>query len=657
MNDLKNKLLSLKETKGLIRDAIVDREVAVPEGTPFRDYANRIRAIPLGGAAALNIAYGDTAPEDTSKLWVKGDAPKVVRIDAGAEVVSARSVANFGNTGEYTFDTAAAAVGNKIYLCCGGIDGYYTENYYDLLIFDTETGAAEYKYAFFKNSVGASYGHNVVAVGKYVYVIGGYEDGYYNNTVVELDTETMTTKTYSMAEYMQYMASVAVGKNIYIIGGSRKTSAYVGNSAISNKISVFNTENKTYQTLSYTLPVKIRSAMAAAVGNVIYIFGGYEDGAGGIKSIYAVDTSEADYSNAIRKLDAELPAVCYGWQAATIGKSIYVFYGSYVYKFDPETETVENMGKLLPSGNTGRCIAAIGDSVYLIGGDTGNGASAVYQRYSYAVDKFTPQAVLPEGEMVLEVDPTGQQVELVKMTNFNMQLGIRGVYRGNSEGIAEKAQAYLWGIRDILHGYEAAAQVSSGTELTAEVETKAGQLVIAAISVRDSFTLSDGWTLISESTVNSTDTTGQRLAFAYKYATADSESITVTQASAQRLYINLVALDGATGYTDNGYTYKDTETEATISAAKPAGLTLWACVAPLWSSVLPYPQWKADNDPYRIDLGDRVQSRLAIFLDQSEAETVTFTAGANSTAIVGCLTIEGMAELYEGDGSGWCEIK
>ena len=38
-----------------------------------------------GGGAELNIAYGDTAPEDTTKLWVKTDGADGVIIRAGKE--------------------------------------------------------------------------------------------------------------------------------------------------------------------------------------------------------------------------------------------------------------------------------------------------------------------------------------------------------------------------------------------------------------------------------------------------------------------------------------------------------------------------------------------------------------------------------------------
>lgn len=187
------------------------------------------------------------------------------------------------------------------------------------------------------------------------------------------------------------------------------------------------------------------------------------------------------------------------------------------------------------------------------------------------------------------------------------------------------------------------AETSSGTSLTTSVDCGAGDLVIAAIVTRDTLTLSDGWTLISTSGVNSSDTTGngQRLSFAYKYATSESESITVTQASAQRLYINLVALQGATGYTDNGYSYENTATTS-ITVTKPDGLVLWACSAPLWTTSSPYPIWTVSNDSTVLSLGTSTQSRLAVVLDESSDASVTFTPAAETTMIIGSLTITGM---------------
>ena len=45
-----------------------------------QNFESEIVSISGGGGSELNIAYGDTAPEDTSKLWVKTTEPDSVEI-------------------------------------------------------------------------------------------------------------------------------------------------------------------------------------------------------------------------------------------------------------------------------------------------------------------------------------------------------------------------------------------------------------------------------------------------------------------------------------------------------------------------------------------------------------------------------------------------
>lgn len=238
------------------------------------------------------------------------------------------------------------------------------------------------------------------------------------------------------------------------------------------------------------------------------------------------------------------------------------------------------------------------------------------------------------GSVKVEVEgslPPGVGIYYIGTANSTLELDFESLCNG-----------YLY---KTLYTYNC-AELSSGKSLTSSVDCGVGDLVIAAIVTRDTLTLSDGWTLISTSGVNSADTYGQRLSFAYKYATSGRESITVTQASSQRLYINLVALQGATGYVDNGYSYENTEV-TNITATKPDGLVLWACSAPLWSNSPPYQIWTVSNDSTVLTLGASTQSRLAVVLDESTDESVTFTAPGSSTMIIGSLTITGMSGFTE----------
>ena len=200
----------------------------------------------------------------------------------------------------------------------------------------------------------------------------------------------------------------------------------------------------------------------------------------------------------------------------------------------------------------------------------------------------------------------------------------------------------------ITYYKDSAAEVASGATLTYQVACNVGDLVIAAIVTRSPLTISDGWSLISTSTTIAGDTYNQILSWAYKYAESESESITVTQETANRIYINMCSLQGATGYVDNGFVY-DTATDTTsFTITKPSGLTLWAASAPIWASSPPYGAWTISNDSLTTQLDQSsTQPRLALFYDQSNDSSVTFTKSYAGVSTFGSLTIQGMTAFAE----------
>ena len=200
----------------------------------------------------------------------------------------------------------------------------------------------------------------------------------------------------------------------------------------------------------------------------------------------------------------------------------------------------------------------------------------------------------------------------------------------------------------IQHYKDSAAEVTSGTTLTSQVACNVGDLVIAAIVTRSPLTVSDGWSLISTSTPIAGDSFNQILSWAYKYAQSESESITVTQETANRIYINMCSLQGATGYVDNGFVY-DTATDTTsFTITKPSGLTLWAASKPTWGTSSPYGAWTINNGSTSTQLAQaNTQPRLALFYDQSNDSSVTFTTGTTGVRTFGSLTIQGMTAFVE----------
>lgn len=191
-------------------------------------------------------------------------------------------------------------------------------------------------------------------------------------------------------------------------------------------------------------------------------------------------------------------------------------------------------------------------------------------------------------------------------------------------------------------GAHISTEVTGAAACSATISCEIGEHIFASIITRDTLTLSDGWTLISTSDINSNDTTGkgQRLSFAYKIATSTSETLTVTQASAQRLYITLTGFSGVTGYTDNGYTYLNTAGTA-ITAPKPTGLVLYAVTSPLWTTAVPYGDWTCSDDDATYIALDQASTapRLGVFISSSAESSLTFSEASTATMIVGSLTL------------------
>lgn len=203
---------------------------------------------------------------------------------------------------------------------------------------------------------------------------------------------------------------------------------------------------------------------------------------------------------------------------------------------------------------------------------------------------------------------------------------------------------------EIIRYYkDSAAEVASGTTLTSQVACNVGDLVVAAIVVRSPLTVSDGWSLISTSTAINGDDTNQILSWAYKYAESESESITATQETANRIYINMCSLQGATDYVDNGFVYDTATGTTSFTITKPSGLTFWAASKPVWSTSAPHGAWSISNDSNSTQLDQAsTQPRLALFYDQSDDSKVTFTSG-QSTGVrtFGSLTIQGMTAFTQ----------
>ena len=209
---ISTELTRLQKAKTDIKAAIEAKGVTVPSNDRIDEYSTYMSQISSG--ASLNIAYGNTAPTDTSKLWIKGNEPEKVTITIQQLLSTLSTLSTTLSKG--THDIGTAAVGTKIYLFGGNTSNGRLNT---IQVFDTT-----------------------------------------NNTISTLST-TLPTAAF-------VIGAVAVDTKIYLFGGNCS-------SGTKSTIQVFDTTNNTISTLSTTLPTNAKSIGAAAVGIKIYLFGGY----------------------------------------------------------------------------------------------------------------------------------------------------------------------------------------------------------------------------------------------------------------------------------------------------------------------------------------------------------------------------------------------
>lgn len=198
--------------------------------------------------------------------------------------------------------------------------------------------------------------------------------------------------------------------------------------------------------------------------------------------------------------------------------------------------------------------------------------------------------------------------------------------------------------------------VESATTLDTTITCEVGDLILAQIIVRSALTLPTGWTLLR--TIPAVETsTNQTLSFAYKRATSTSETLTVAQATAGRIYTNLVRLSGAVSISYIQSCEKTNTGAVSISSTKPvtSNMVIWGAASVLWNSSSPYGNWSSSPstlDYYSLPQASK-QPRLGTFVDSSGAGERTFstasTDGNTNAMMCGAVEIVGDEVARKGD--------
>jgi N-acetylneuraminic acid mutarotase len=380
--------------------------------------------------ATLNIAYGDTAPEDHTKLWIKCEKPAEVVVNSDISVKETSVETAIGALPKAAYGMASAKVGTKIYLFGGR--QFTKQDCYDINVFDTETNSTtslEARLPTAASQIAAA------AVGTKIFLFGGNSANSTDlDTISIFDTETskITTITKKLPKAAYGIAAAAVGTKIYLFGGR-------GQSKLLSNINLFDTETNNITTLSATLPTSAHDIGIAAVGTKIYLFGG--NNVPHLSTINVFDTE----TNNITTLSDTLPYNTYGIATAAAGTKVYLFGGKNssntdlraINVFDTETNSLTTLSTELPIAAHDIAATAIGTKIYLFGGRCDDTDIAT-------INKFTVVATLATNCALLQTTTQKNFFNILTSTTATVKVGVENVYLGNTSGYAEKIPAALY---------------------------------------------------------------------------------------------------------------------------------------------------------------------------------------------------------------------
>ena len=193
--------------------------------------------------------------------------------------------------------------------------------------------------------------------------------------------------------------------------------------------------------------------------------------------------------------------------------------------------------------------------------------------------------------------------------------------------------------------YRYATFHANATSATGSIEVNAGDWILATVSVRSTPTYPSGWTILHQSEFFSAAGAQQNMAFLCKQSeSAGTVSFTVRQATAARIYINLIAVSDI-----DGFTYHE-GTEALVTAgssnkythARPqTACIIWGCTAIMSNNSA----WTCTGVSPVIDNTDG--HRLANFVDDVTLTARTFGPPAPESYLV---LIDCVEVLYRTQG-------
>ena len=412
---------SMQTNLGNAYDTIEERGGTLPPNKNLANLSTAINSIPAGGGGELNIAYGLTPPQDTSKLWVKrATTPvdvEVVYDDDFGDIIQALSAEALPNA----MTTACCVEGDKLFYTDATTLYIVNKNTFSLIDSFVLPGDQGRTNTIF----------SIVCVNNvlyylrdyYVDVTTGMRAGLYS-----FDTSTGQGGLIQTLSIQRGGSLAYCNNKIYIIGGYDQSGT--------NYSSSYNVRRYNILTSAFEDPISIpdystytnriaANVPVAVVGDKIYIFGSHSPSGVSYTKIYEIDTQQGVIS------ETGATATSYNQGVAVKGDDIYLLGSTVLYKFNIVDKTFTTVSITLTTSGAGS-----GKHYYFI-----NNKMYYFYNTSIATLDFPS---LTNNHMKLLIDNTANQVTIFSSNNQRVIVGISDVFIGNSSDYPESVSFAIY---------------------------------------------------------------------------------------------------------------------------------------------------------------------------------------------------------------------
>lgn len=394
--------------------------------------------VPSSGGADLNIYYGDTAPEDTSKLWIKSSEPENITFSAEPEQsIDGIQVDLVLPTG--LCFSANVAVGEDIYIFGGQTSTSIGKDVLNTIYkYNTKAKTLTLLETVIPTPLTRAVG---IAYGTTIYLFGGrYSSSSTSSYIYKYNTlsDTITRLTSYLPNETERTSAALVDDKIYLFGGSSSNSSI----SVSNTIIMFDVTTENVARLTVKLPYYAKDLCSVAVGDKVYIFYAGYAYTNASESSDRIETKQYEIFDTLTQTittvatsDFYLSSASYSpAEGEAIGSKIYVFFWNGTIKIlDTITGEITISSSTIPTSNAGGS-TLIGKSVYFVGG---------WGELRKDLIMFTITFPLEKNDILIQEGYLKNTFVLVKAPT-KVEMSAQNAYKGNAIGEAEFVDAYVF---------------------------------------------------------------------------------------------------------------------------------------------------------------------------------------------------------------------